>query len=276
MTAANPAGASVDPAEIGRFADHADRWWAPRGPFSGLHRLNRARLGFIRDTALKRFGRPPGDRRPFVGLRLLDVGCGGGLVCEPMARLGFTVTGVDADAAGLAAARVHAEAADLPIAYRHGAAEDLAAEGERWDVVLALEIVEHVADPGAFLANCVALAAPGGLLVVSTISRTARSLALAKIAAEHLLRWAPPGTHDWRRLLTPAELTALAASAASVFAGPVGLSFDLARLDWRRSRDTSMNYIQAFGIDPPVIGVAFAPQAVENKASAGAINAASR
>jgi len=244
------ARSSVDAAEIARFAAVAERWWAARGEFAPLHRLNPVRLAFIRDTALARFQRTSGQRRPFAGLTLLDVGCGGGLVCEPMTRLGFAVTGLDADRGGCEAAAAHAAEQSLAIDYRAGAVEDLVGGASTWDVVLALEVIEHVAAPASFLSDCAALVTSGGLLIVSTINRTARSLMLAKFAAEHLLRWAPRGTHDWRRFVSVPEMLAMAPAGARVLAGPSGLVFDPLRGDWRRSTDVSVNYVVAFGLDP--------------------------
>ena len=191
------APSSIDPAEVARFSALAAEWWDPRGKFAPLHRLNPVRLGFIREQALLRFGRDAAARRPFEGLSLLDIGCGGGLLSEPMARLGFAVTAVDASEDGLGAARAHAEAVGLSIDYRCATAEALLAEGSGpFDVVLNMEVIEHVADPGQFLRDTARLIAPGGLMFLATLNRTLKSLALGKIGAEYVLRWLPAGTHD--------------------------------------------------------------------------------
>jgi 2-polyprenyl-6-hydroxyphenyl methylase/3-demethylubiquinone-9 3-methyltransferase len=245
MSAPDPA-ASVDPAEIARFAAIADEWWDPHGKFAPLHRFNPVRLAFIRERALARFGRDPKARAPFDGLRLLDIGCGGGLLSEPMRRLGFTVTAVDAGEAGLAAARAHAEAGGIAIDYRCATAEALRAEGAGpFDVVLNMEVVEHVADPAAFLADCVALLAPGGLMVLATLNRTLKALALAKIGAEYLLRWLPPGTHDWRKFVTPEEVRAMLADQPVAVEGPFGVVYRPFSGRWQRSADTEVNYMMA-------------------------------
>ncbi len=234
--------ASLDAEEIEKFAALADAWWDPKGEFAPLHALNPARLGFIRERALTRFARDARARRPFADLRLLDVGCGGGLVCEPMARLGFSVTGIDGAERSIGVARAHAQAQDLAIDYRAAAVEDLLGAGEApFDVVLALEVVEHVTEPGPFLRDCARLLAPGGLMIVSTLNRTVASLALGKLAAEHLLRWAPPGTHDWRRFLKPGEIRDMLLEEPLEVEGPFGLAFHPLR-GWRLGEDCRINY----------------------------------
>jgi 2-polyprenyl-6-hydroxyphenyl methylase/3-demethylubiquinone-9 3-methyltransferase len=191
---------SVDPAEVERFSRLAAEWWDPKGKFAPLHRFNPTRLAFIRDQALCRFGRDPKARRPFEGLRLLDIGCGGGLLAEPMTRLGFAVVGVDAAARNIGTAGAHAAAHGLSIDYRCATAEALLAEGEAFDVILNMEVIEHVADPGAFLRDCAAmlkpptLGKPGGLMIVATLNRTLKAFALAKLGAEYVLRWLPGPT----------------------------------------------------------------------------------
>jgi 2-polyprenyl-6-hydroxyphenyl methylase/3-demethylubiquinone-9 3-methyltransferase len=235
---------SVDFAEVDKFSASAEEWWDVRGSFRPLHMLGPVRLGFIREQALAHFGREPEARAPLAGLRLLDIGCGGGLLCEPMARLGFEVTGADPSERNVAAARSHAADMGLAIDYRAAASEDLvAAAGPRFDVILNMEVVEHTASPRAFIGDCVRLLAPGGLMVVSTLNRTLKSLALAKIAAEYVLRWTPAGSHDWRRFVTPDELRRLLEQAACDVRGPFGVAFDLPAARWARSRDAGVNYI---------------------------------
>ena len=200
------AGSTVDPAEIERFARIAEEWWDPRGKFAPLHRLNPVRLGFIRDHAAAHWQRNPLSGAPLQGLSLVDIGCGGGLICEPMARLGATVTGIDAAERNVAVARLHAAGQELAIDYRESTAEAMASGGAQFDIVLALEIVEHVSDVDLFLQSCGRLTKPGGLVFLSTLNRTAKAWALAIAGAEYALRWLPRGTHDWRKFLKPSEL----------------------------------------------------------------------
>ena len=234
---------SIDPAEVERFSKIATEWWDPKGKFAPLHKFNPTRLAFIRDQALHRFARDPRARRPFEGLRLLDIGCGGGLLSEPMSRLGFTVTGVDASERNIGTASAHAAELQLEIDYRASTAEALLANGARFDLVLNMEVIEHVADPAQFLRDTAALLAPGGLMIVATLNRTLRSLALGKLAAEYLLRWIPRGTHDWRKFLRPDELRSFLAAAPFDIEGPFGIAFDPLAGRWSRSDDTAVNYM---------------------------------
>jgi 2-polyprenyl-6-hydroxyphenyl methylase/3-demethylubiquinone-9 3-methyltransferase len=202
-----PTDGTVDPAEIERFSRIADEWWDPTGKFAPLHRLNPVRLAYIRDHVAAHWQRDALSGEPLKGLSLLDIGCGGGLISEPMTRLGASVTGVDASARNIATASVHAARQDLAIDYRQGTAEALAESGAQFDVVLALEIVEHVADVDLFLRSCGRLVKPGGLLFLSTLNRTAKAWVLAIAGAEYVLGWLPRGTHDWKKFLKPSEVT---------------------------------------------------------------------
>ncbi len=243
MTVAEALRTSIDPADVARFSAVAAEWWDPRGKFAPLHRLNPARLGFIRDRALTHFNRDGVARRPFEGLRLLDIGCGGGLLCEPMTRLGFSVTGIDASAETVGVASAHAAEVGLDIDYRAVTAEALRASGETFDLVLNMEVIEHVANPRLFLADCAALLSPGGLMILATLNRTAASLALAKIGAEYVLRWVPAGTHDWNQFLKPDEIRGFAAALDVIVDGPFGLAFEPVAGTWSQSADHSVNYM---------------------------------
>ena len=235
--------ATVDPEEIARFAAQAEAWWDPDGSFAPLHRLNPTRLGFIRQHLVTHFGRDLSSLRPFEGLALLDIGCGGGLIAEPMSRLGFRVTAIDADPKAIAVARVHAEATGLAIDYRVDIAESVAETDQRFDVVLALEIIEHVADPAVFLGCVGVLVKPGGAFIGATLNRTARSFALAIVGAEYLLGWLPRGTHDWRRFIRPSEIVLGLRRNGLRSTRLAGVSYDLARGEWSLSRGLEVNYM---------------------------------
>jgi 2-polyprenyl-6-hydroxyphenyl methylase/3-demethylubiquinone-9 3-methyltransferase len=234
---------SVDDAEMAKFARMAAEWWDPNGKFAPLHKFNPVRLRFIRDLAAERFQRDNRALRPFEGLTLLDIGCGGGLLSEPMARLGFDVLGADPLEKNVKTASAHAAGSGLKIEYQTTTAEMLESEGARFDVVLNMEVVEHVADLGAFLKTCAMLIAPGGCMVVATLNRTLKSLALAKIGAEYVLRWLPPGTHDWNRFVTPTELQHHLEEAGLAVTRMQGVEFDPLRWDWRLSSNTDVNYM---------------------------------
>ncbi len=225
--------------EVGRFDALADRWWAPDGPMAPLHRMNPLRTGWI----IRRLQRhcPTG----FSG-EILDVGCGAGLLAEALARAGFPVLGLDAAPAAIAAAEAHAMGQDLPLRYRAGRIETLIAEQITFPVITALEVIEHVPDPAGFMAGLAAALAPGGLLVISTLNRTLRSLLTAKIGAEYIARLLPIGTHDWRHFIPPRALSAMAAAAGLRTVASAGMSFDPLRRQWLESRDLSINYIMAF------------------------------
>jgi 2-polyprenyl-6-hydroxyphenyl methylase/3-demethylubiquinone-9 3-methyltransferase len=237
------ASGSIDEAEVARFAEMADAWWDPAGAFRPLHRLNPIRLAYLRDHLTAHFARDRSAFTPFAGLELVDIGCGGGLVAEPMARLGARVTGIDAGEANVAVARLHAEQAGLAIDYRAVTAEALADAGARFDIVLALEIIEHVADRALFLAAAASLVRPGGCLVAATLNRTLKSFALAIVGAEYLLRWLPRGTHDWRRFPRPSELAADLRRHGLAVEDVSGVAYDPLSDSWRLGRDVGVNYM---------------------------------
>lgn len=237
-------GPSIDPADVARFSAQAAEWWDARGPFAPLHKFNPARLAFVRDRAAARFGREVKTRAPFDGLTLLDAGCGGGLIAEPMRRMGFEVTAIDASSENIGTARAHAEQQGLDIAYRAATVEQVEAAGAGpFDVVLTLEVIEHVADPEAFVRACSRLVKPGGLLIVATLNRTLKSLALGKVAAEYILRWVPAGTHDWNQFLKPEEIRSMLAEEPLTVTGPFGLVYDPVTDRWSESDDAGINYM---------------------------------
>jgi len=237
-------GGTIDEGEVAKFDRMAAQWWDPRGDAAPLHRLNPCRLDYIAAQIAAPHGRDLSAPAPLAGLRVADVGCGGGLIAEPMARLGAAVTGLDAAQTAIAVARAHAQAAGLTIDYRCATAEALADEGARFDAVLALEIVEHVADVDAFLAAVARLVAPGGLAILSTINRTPASFVKAILGAEYVLRWLPPGTHDWRRFLTPDELAAALTRAGLRPVDRAGMVYAPLTGAWRLDpRDLSANYL---------------------------------
>jgi 2-polyprenyl-6-hydroxyphenyl methylase/3-demethylubiquinone-9 3-methyltransferase len=245
MTHADQAtGSSIDPDEVARFSALAEKWWDAKGEFAPLHKFNPVRLGFIRDRAAERFGRDVKARRPFEGLRLLDIGCGGGLLSEPMARLGFAVTGVDASARNIGTAKAHAEPQGLDIDYRCDTAEALLGQGAGpFDVVLNMEVIEHVADPGGYLRTCAKLVAPGGMMFVATLNRTPQAFALAVVGAEYVLRWLPRGTHDWKKFLKPEEIRGFLDGEPVDVQGPFGVAYNPLADKWSLSGDTQVNYM---------------------------------
>ncbi len=238
--------AGVDAGEIAKFEAMAAEWWDPDGKFKPLHMLNPCRLDYVVAQIAAVHGRDPAAPQAFAGLRLLDIGCGGGLLSEPMARLGAEVTGIDPAARNIPVARLHAEQSGLAIDYRVATAEDLVAEGRRFDAVLNMEVVEHVPDPAAYIRACAQLLAPEGVMIASTVNRTAKSFALAIVGAEYVLRWLPRGTHEWRKFVTPQELTGYLAAAGLVQVDATGFVFHPLAWEWRLSaRDLSVNYATA-------------------------------
>jgi 2-polyprenyl-6-hydroxyphenyl methylase/3-demethylubiquinone-9 3-methyltransferase len=245
MTSGPHGASTIDPREVGQFAPLAAQWWDERGPMRMLHRLNPLRISYIRDHAVATFGGEVGQLDCLAGLRILDIGCGGGLLSEPLARLGATVVGIDPGAEAVEAARAHAAAADVAVDYRCATAEQLAEAGERFDMVLAMEVVEHVADVDLFVRIAAGMVKPGGLMVSATINRTFKSFALAIVAAEYVLGWLPRGTHQWDRLVTPDELErALEAGGLAAFDG-TGVIYDPLAGEWRRADDMDVNYMMA-------------------------------
>lgn len=233
----------VDAAEVAKFEAMASEWWDPNGKFRPLHRMNPCRLDYVVRQIAAQHGRDPARMRSLDGLRVLDIGCGGGLLTEPLARLGARVTGIDAAPGTVDVARVHAGQMGLTIDYRHATAEALAEAGERYDAVLAMEVVEHVPDPAGFIGACARLLEPGGILILSTLNRTARSFALAIVGAEYLLGWLPRGTHDWSRFLTPEELAAMLRQAGLEPVDRKGMVLDPLRGEWRLSTDLGVNHL---------------------------------
>ena len=237
---------TIDPNEVAKFEAMAAEWWDLNGKFKPLHMLNPCRLDYITQQIAEEFDRDITANRPFEGLRLLDIGCGGGLLSEPMARLGARVVGADAAAGNIPVAQIHAEQSGLTIDYRNTTAEALAEAGETFDVVLNMEVVEHVADPSAYLRACHDLLRPGGLMICSTINRNPKSFAMAIVGAEYVMRWLPKGTHDWQKFITPDELYALLEGAGLRPFDKKGFVFNPVRWDWSlSSRDLSVNYVTA-------------------------------
>ena len=234
---------SVDPDEVARFAALADDWWDPNGRFRPLHQFNPVRLAFIRDRLVRHFARDPAALTPLAGLRVLDIGCGGGLVAEPMARLGADIVGIDATARNIAVASLHASRAGLAVDYRHATAEELVADGERFDAILNLEVVEHVVAPEPFIGACARMLKPGGAMIVATLNRTAKAWALAIVGAEYVLGWLPRGTHRWDKFVRPAELAAALRRHGLEIGELTGVSFDPFRREWTLSRDLAVNYM---------------------------------
>lgn len=234
---------TLDPAEIEKFSKMAAEWWNPKGKFGVLHVFNPVRLAYIKEQVCARFGRDPFDPKPFTGLRFLDIGCGGGLLTEPMARLGAEILGVDPSEKNIKTATVHAAEQELAITYLCGSAEDLSAAGEKFDVILNMEVIEHVNDPQVFTRICCTMLKPDGLMFVATISRTLKSFGLAIIGAEYVLRWLPKGTHHWEKFITPAELKVWLGDNSVAIKGETGVTYHPLGREWKRSRDMDVNYM---------------------------------
>jgi 2-polyprenyl-6-hydroxyphenyl methylase/3-demethylubiquinone-9 3-methyltransferase len=234
---------TIDDAEVARFSAMAAEWWNPSGKFRPLHKFNPVRLAYIRDQVAARFGRDPHAAKPFEGLRFLDIGCGGGLLCEPMARLGAEVVGVDPSEVNIEVAKLHAAESHVKVDYRAGTAEELADAGEKFDVVLNMEVVEHVADVSLFVARCAEMVKPGGLMFVATINRTMKAWGLAIVGAEYLLRWLPKGTHQYEKLVRPDELEKALAEAGMTIADRTGVTYNPLADRWQQSRDMDVNYM---------------------------------
>jgi 2-polyprenyl-6-hydroxyphenyl methylase/3-demethylubiquinone-9 3-methyltransferase len=234
---------TIDAAEVARFSRLAGQWWDPRGPMAALHKFNPVRLAYIRDHVAGHFGRDPDRLDSLAGLRMLDVGCGGGILSEPLARLGASVAGADPSDSNIAVAQRHAAQSGLTIDYRNTSAEALADAGESFDVVLAMEVVEHVADVGLFVDVAAAMVRPGGLFFVATLNRTVKSFALAIVGAEYILRWLPRGTHQWDKFVTPNELEIAIEQSGLAIAEETGVIYNLLADRWQLSTDMDVNYM---------------------------------
>jgi len=240
----NPKGGTVDDAEIAKFAAMAEEWWDPDGKFKPLHKFNPVRIAFIRDRLCAHFGRDPLAPEPLKGLSILDIGCGGGLLCEPLARLGASVTGIDATERSVHVAAAHAEQMGLAIDYRFTTVEALAEDDKRYDAVMNMEVVEHVANADTFLAASADLVTPDGMMFLATLNRTPKSFALAIVGAEYILGWLPRGTHDWKKFVKPSELAAALRPAGMELIELTGVAYTPFRDEWTLSpRDLAVNYM---------------------------------
>ena len=234
---------TINPAEIAKFTAMAEEWWDPTGKFKPLHKFSPVRLNYIREHLLSHYRRDGSQIRPFEGLTVLDVGCGGGLLCEPLARLGATVTGIDAAERNIKIAALHAEQSGVEVTYLTTTSEDLAAKGEKYDLVLNMEVVEHVDNVPLYMKSCADLVKPGGLMLTATLNRTARAFALAIVGAEYVLGWLPKGTHDWKKFLTPEEIRTLLTRNGLKVTGETGVVFHPLADEWRASPDMGVNYM---------------------------------
>ncbi len=234
---------TIDQTEVDRFSAMAAEWWDPTGKFRPLHKINPVRLAYIRDKVAANYGRDPKGHNPLAGLRVLDIGCGGGLLSEPVARMGADVLGADASERNIGIARTHAAQSGVAVDYRAVTAESLAADGETFDVVLNMEVVEHVADVDFFISTCASMVRPGGLMLISTINRTFKAAALAIIGAEYVLRWLPKGTHQYEKLVRPEELEAPLTANGMTVEERIGVFFNPLQNQWNLSPDTDVNYM---------------------------------
>lgn len=234
---------TIDQSEVDRFSKMAAEWWNPDGKFKPLHKFNPVRLTYIRNHAAQHFGKDPNAQKPLEGLRMLDIGCGGGLLCEPMTRMGATVVGADASETNIEIAKIHAEQSGLEIDYRAETSEALAAAGEKFDIILNMEVVEHVADVDLFLTSCADMLKPGGLMFVATINRTMKAMALAIIGAEYVLRWLPRGTHQYEKLVRPEEITTPLGNSGLSLIDQTGVFYNPLQDQWNLSNDMDVNYM---------------------------------
>jgi len=237
------AHSTIDTQEIEHFSRIADEWWNAEGKFRPLHKFNPTRIAYIKEKICLAFDRDAGLAQPLAGLRILDIGCGGGLLCEPLTRLGAEMVGVDAAPTNIEVARIHAAQSNLTIDYRASTAEDLAAVGEKFDIILNMEVIEHVADVNLFVSACSEMVRPGGLMFVATINRTLKALALVIIAAEYILRWLPKGTHSYQKFICPEELRQKLQHCGLSVIDEIGISYNPLEDSWKRSRDLAANYI---------------------------------
>ena len=242
FSGAGATASTVDPAEIAKFSKLSDEWWDPNGKMAPLHKINPLRLTYIRDAACRKFERNVKSLNCLAGLRILDIGCGAGLLCEPFTRLGAQVIGVDPSATNIAAAKLHADKGHLSIDYRCTTVEEMDVR-ERFDIVLAMEVIEHVSDVGMFLNRCTAMLKPGGMMVVSTLNRNWKSFALAIVGAEYVLRWLPRGTHQWDKFVTPEELESALQAGGLRRIGESGVIYNLLADKWQLSSDMDVNYM---------------------------------
>jgi 2-polyprenyl-6-hydroxyphenyl methylase/3-demethylubiquinone-9 3-methyltransferase len=234
---------TIDQSEVDRFSAMAAEWWSPTGKFRPLHKFNPVRIEYIRDRVSAHFGRDPKGHLPLSGLRVLDIGCGGGLLSEPVARMGASVVGADASEKNIGIARTHAEQSGVAVDYRAVTAEQLAADSEQFDVVLNMEVVEHVADVAFFMETCASLVKPGGLMFVATINRTLKAAALAIVGAEYVLRWLPRGTHQYEKLVRPEEIEAPLSVGGMMVTERTGVFFNPIQNQWNLSKDMDVNYM---------------------------------
>ena len=239
----NPGAASIDPDEVEQFARLGAQWWNPGGPMAALHKFNPVRLGYIRDQATAHFSRDPKKLDCLAGLRILDIGCGGGILAEPLARLGANVVGADPSEENITVASTHAKDSGVGVDYRATTAEDLAAQNEQFDIVLAMEVVEHVTNVDDFVATCAAMVKPGGLMIAATLNRTMKSFALAIVGAEYILRWLPVGSHRWDKFVTPNELEIAMEQGGLRVIGSQGVIYNILADRWQLSSDTDVNYM---------------------------------